>query len=369
MTISDEIASLLSEKEAFDNLVHLRERLEAARKSKDNQEDFFELLFTVHGSLFRDKIYRGAEQLLIQFWEKLGKDGSNRWRIARKLADHSRFLSDWGTGLRWAMLGYIDCILHKNPTPDEYMKAVFDAPQEQLEKLKEIAEEEGIENHPEEVLRRFIERDDTFLLAVATVNREFPISKPYLNKLCKHFMSFENHDPTQSTEQGNTLEYIASYLVSLIPGCAPRRNMLHHTGMGETDVVIHNLNRTPDIYTEMLGRTFMIECKNLKKNVGVAHVGYFLYRMHLRHHQSGLLFVRKNVTEGAQALIPRAFHEDNLLCIVITGDDIKKLSESENPSFWKLILKKQAEFTFGQQKRNKKRGKGQDSSSPPPDLS
>ncbi len=208
----------------------------------------------------------------------------------------------------------------------------------------------------EHAVREFIEQNTSFSTEIANIDREFPISKAYFATLVELYRA-ENSD---KNKKGQSLETLASYLMSLLPGCIPRRNLFDEDLVGETDILVHNLSPKPHLVTELLGRDFLIECKNTEQGVGVSDVGYFLYRMRLCHVKFGIIFSKTGITGSgtqnemaARALIRRAFHEDGNLCVIIDDTDLVELENNIHPSFWMMLLRKIEEFRFG---RSRTRG-------------
>ncbi|MCI0562084.1 MAG: hypothetical protein MN733_26655, partial [Nitrososphaera sp.] len=107
----------------------------------------------------------------------------------------------------------------------------------------------------------------------------------------------------------------------------------------------------------LLGRHFLVECKNWDESVGVRDVGYFLYRMRLTHCSFGVIFAKDNISGkkgkgeiAARSLIRRAFHEDGNTCVVLDRNDLEGLAKRET-TFWSMLLSKIELFRFGKAKK------------------
>ncbi|MCP4366912.1 MAG: hypothetical protein GY797_02175 [Deltaproteobacteria bacterium] len=326
---------------------------------------------------FKEKgLYSASEKLLLEWWNDFGvrqiqaKKRVYRAEIAYLLADLYWEAGDKGTAFRWAMHMQADDILgeHKDgggagkqtlttkfgmSTPAfEKLNCIA---QECLEEVKQSDDWARVEGFPEEVISRFAESDAGYSLAEASSSREFPVSKGYYQALLNRADSAKTND-----EKGKTLEDLAFYLMLLLPGCVPRKNMLAEKRIFESDIVVHNLSPSPNLTTDLLGRHFLIECKNKEnEKANVADVGYFLYRMKLTHTKFGIIFSRNDITgmkrdEAGYELVRRAYHEDDSLCVVIKNDDLEKLKTGKETYFWWMLLGKIEELRFGKPKSRKK---------------
>jgi hypothetical protein len=138
-----------------------------------------------------------------------------------------------------------------------------------------------------------------------------------------------------------------------VPGWLPRRNLLDKKLAFETDIVVRNLNQSSNLTADILGRHFIVECKNWEKPVGVRDIGYFLYRIRLTHATFGIIFSRDGITGSTDdemasySLIRKAFHEDGISCIVINEEDLARLGRGTS-SFWTMILEKMEASRFGE---------------------
>lgn len=131
-------------------------------------------------------------------------------------------------------------------------------------------------------------------------------------------------------------------------------NVVDSAGAFETDLVVRNVGERSTIDLDVFGRHFIAECKNWTTTVGVAHVGYFLYRLRLTQSIFGVLFAKSGITgddtptalKNARALIRRAFDQDGIACAVVAGADIDRLVEGET-TIVRLLLRKVEEIRFG----------------------
>src|SRR5690606_15446680 len=123
----------------------------------------------------------------------------------------------------------------------------------------------------------------------------------------------------------------------------------------EIDLVVRNLQPNANLMADILGRYFIVECKNWDKPVGSRDVGYFLNKIRQSHASFGVIFSREGITgdgdeeKAAKELTRRAFHEDKSVCIVISRSDLRRLQNGET-TFRTLLLELFEEFRFGRPK-------------------
>lgn len=278
-----------------------------------------------------------------------------------------RNLKDRGASFRWSLLTQAEDLLgeHKNGggTGKDLLILEFGLVQEHLQNLQKIATQniEIIKRNnnwsipeafSEDIVTKFIYRNPGYAVyfAMSTNVFEYKINKSYFNAMFQKV----NEDSSTPTEKGNNLEDFATYLFLLIPGLVPRRNILEETDAYETDIVVTNHTLNNNIISELLGRHFLVECKNWKDRVGVKDVGYFLLRMRLTHASFGILFAKNGITgdeeKAANSLIRKSFHEDGNICIVIDKEILVSLMET-SLTFWPLILEKVERIRFGVDRR------------------
>lgn len=206
---------------------------------------------------------------------------------------------------------------------------------------------------PEDGVRKFALNWPEFshLFSLSSSVREYPLCPAYFCSL----MDAIDATALSGKEKGDRLEDLASYLFLLIPSLVPRRNLLEETQAHETDIVVRNLGASSNLVSDLLGRHFLVECKNWENPLGVSCVGYFLYRMHLTHSRCGVIFAKSGITgDGAderasRSLIRKAFHEDGSICIVFNREDLRNLADGSQ-SFWSIILERMERIPFGRAK-------------------
>jgi len=325
---------------------------------------------------FRNQGYHSAsEKLLIEWWSILGqrqheiKKRVYRAETAFLLSNLYDAMGDAGMALRWAMLMQADDILGEHPegggagrqtltTRYGLSVVAFDelnqVAHECLAEVKKENDWSRPEGFAEEAICRFARGRAGYALADTTSTREFPVSPGYLQSLTEWVRIAKTSD-----EKGDALEALALYLLLLLPGCVPHKNVLAEQKIFETDVLVHNLSPVPTVVTELLGRQFLIECKNRKSEsnpdqnkVTVSEIGYFLYRMKLTHTKFGIIFSRDGFTgeddrTAGYELVRRAYHEDDIICIEISDCDLSDLATGKQQFFWWMLLNKIERLRFG----------------------
>lgn len=322
--------------------------------------------------LSRNGFVSAAQQLLFGWWNNVGtRQLAERTHIYRagnayKLTQLYLRQGDLGAALRWALLTQADDLLHEHGAGGgagrQWLRTIFGTSEAELGELKSIADDNlkiiksgnvGVSKtswFAEDIVVRFALKDIAFehFFSQPSSVREFPISLPYFRTLLDRVYA-----PAATTkEKGDALELAAAYLFLLIPGWFPSRNVLDENEGLETDIIISNLNPSSNLTAELLGRHFLVECKNWGNPVQVPDVGYFLHRMRLTHCNFGVIFAVRGITgkikgeTAARSLIRRAFHEDGNTCIVLDKDDLGILARGEI-EFWSLLLREMQRFRFG----------------------
>jgi hypothetical protein len=293
-------------------------------------------------------------------------DGQRIYRagLAMYLAKSYLTLRDRGASLRWALLTQADDLLGQHAAGGgagkQLLVSVLGLSSAALETLSGIATENlariGTDGwsvtsaYPEDVITKFAFRNPEYaqLFATASSEFEYPLNPAYFHSL----IAAASTEGLSTTEKGRKLEDLATYLFLLIPGLVPRRNILDETLASETDIVIRNLTPNSTVISDLLGRHFLVECKNWARPVSVQQVGYFLYRIRLTHASFGIMFAAHGITgnqaeeTAAHSLIRKAFHEDGTVCIVIDIDALNRLGEGYL-SLWSMILERIERVRFG----------------------
>jgi hypothetical protein len=311
-----------------------------------------------------------ATSILINGWNFLSSiqaaEGERIYRagLAMYLAKAYLRMKDKGAATRWALLTQADDLLGEHQggggAGRQLLLSALGVTQAGLDQLARIANENLAEvkaggwrirhAYPEDLVTKFAFRtpDHAQVFATPTFEFEYPLNAAYLTAL----ISAGNEEGISDQEKGRRFEDVATYLFILLPGLVPRRNVLEEDRGFETDIVVRDLTPNSTVVSELLGRHFLVECKSWAVPVGVADVGYFLYRIRITHARFGVLFARHGITgnehqqTAAHSLLRKAFHEDGTVCIVIEQDAIDSLANGEE-SAWAMILERIERLRFG----------------------
>jgi len=317
-----------------------------------------------------------AIALLTDGWNRFGRQQREakkriyRAGIAAYLVSTYSWLGDGGAALRWALNTQADDMLGEHPdgggAGKQWLLGPLGVSKQVVTDLNAIAARNietvrskygndwsSVLGFAENVVMRFALEKPEFgaLFARESSVQEFPLSEGYFSALLERVSV---HQAT-TADKGRSLEDLASYLFLLVHGWVPRRNLLGEDQSFETDIVVRNLSRASNLTAELLGRHFLVECKNWRKPVGVKDVGYFLYRMHLTHAGFGVILTKAGITgrkaneEAARGLVRRAFHEDGSICVVLDEADLRSMLDTQS-SFWSILLERIERVRFGVQR-------------------
>lgn len=321
----------------------------------------------------QNKFPSAATSILIEAWNRFSSiQGNEKQRIYRAgigmyLAKVYFSLGDKGAAFRWALLTQADDLLGEHPAGGgagrQMLHTILGMSDKALSELNQVALQnlDQIKNnhnndwsvpfaYAEDVITKFAFNKPEYsqLFAVTSEVSEFSLNKTYF---CSLLDKVNGNTPT-TKEKGDWLEDLATYLFLLIPGLVPRRNLLEENLVFETDIVVRNLNTNSNIFADLLGRHFLVECKNWETSVGVKDIGYFLYRIRLTHANFGVILAKRGVTgdeeqeKAAYGLIRKAFHEDGNICIVLNNDSLIRLGNGEL-SLWSVLLERVERIRFG----------------------
>ncbi len=326
--------------------------------------------------------FSASESLLLDWWN----DWSQRQRtqkkqaylagIAFKLTEHYLRVGDKGAACRWALHTQAADILGKHSegggAARQWLPTLFGVSGNYLQELDKIAKGclkeieqthrgdwSQAEGFPEEIVCRFAQTSGaSFAMANAVSACEFPLSGAYFQALLSRVDA--DYKRGEEGKKGDALENLAVYLSLLLPGCLPLRKVEDEAGVSEHDIVVHNLCDAGNLASELLGRHFLVECKNWGQAVGTRDVGYFLYRIRLTHARFGIMFASagisgEDITE-AKELVRRAYHEDGNICVVTDHQDLDSLSKGET-SFWWMLVEKIEALRFGKPSGHRKSSK------------
>ena len=200
--------------------------------------------------------------------------------------------------------------------------------------------------HAEYVLTRWYLARDVRRFDLSLAN-EHDLDAAVLQK----FIDNLTIDHASTKAAGDALEELAAYLVCHLTGCFPVRNA--STRDFENDLVVRNLSRHVSPALDILGRYYLVECKNWKDAVGSSHLSYFANRIRYGRASFGILFARSGISEGkggsvddATFMLHRAYHQDGVVMAVVDQSDLDALVTGRE-SVLQMLLRKHDEVRFG----------------------
>ena len=197
------------------------------------------------------------------------------------------------------------------------------------------------------VMQLSLEPEFTHLFSHTTSLTDFPIGRAYAISM---LVRIEN------TPEGRPLEELARYLIMLLAGWVPTKNLYHLRTEIDSDLVARYV-REPETISSANARSILVECKNIDRTLSVSGVGYFLYRMYLTQVKVGILFAKKNVSgcssakeisedKNAKHLIELAFQKDGSMIVVFDIEDLRELVMGRR-TMWSFIDSRIIERRFG----------------------
>jgi len=314
------------------------------------------------------KLQGAATNILKFLWDAYSKRQlkskkyNYRAYFAYKLGETYQKIGDHGSAIRWFLLAHIADLIsgHDKGLAGLMLEAFYGVNNAQMSDIKssmgEIPKDLGAdwsepEFFPEYALTTFVSRYSgaEFTLGRVTTANDFGVCPAFVGSMLKKLKKVEQ----DTQKKGDEFETLASYLFGTIPVCFTLRNVMPSTKTFENDIVITNRCPIPTAITEIFGRRILVECKNTVAKPNASVVGYFLYRMHLAKCKIGILFSDKDATgkadieaNAAQDLIRRAMHNDSLYCLIVSRNDIEKLSTGEQ-TVVSILSNKLDELRFG----------------------
>ena len=150
--------------------------------------------------------------------------------------------------------------------------------------------------------------------------------KEHYDELLKHFKEV-NTQPSSTSEKGNALEKLASYLLEISGNIFKViRNVRTNSNEIDQVITLNEKGRALCSYKLISPRfeMFLGECKNYNKKVGVTYVGKFYSLLQTTSITTGILFSYHGVTgnkwHDASGLIKKAYlqreHEHDRIAII-----------------------------------------------------
>ncbi|MBN2392713.1 MAG: hypothetical protein JXR84_18425 [Anaerolineae bacterium] len=315
-----------------------------------------------------------AAGLLTEVWNELGmhqRDLFSRTGTPRHIlrAGIGMYLgqtylrSDPGAAMWWLLHAHADDLLTPHPegggAARDMLRLDFGIKEATLQYMERCAKMNLDSNEQHKlfaehlVMQLSLEPEYSYLFSHPTSIVEFSIGSAYALTMI---------DVVNSSSAGEPMEELARYLMLLLAGWVPTKNVYFGRTRMDNDLIARYIQE-PEAISIAHGRAILAECKNTTSSMSVAQVGYFLYRMHLTQVKVGILFAKSNVSGSknrrkdgeesekryAQLLLDLAFQRDNVAAIVIDLKDIEAIANGEK-TVWGLIDSRITERRFGKAK-------------------
>jgi hypothetical protein len=159
-------------------------------------------------------------------------------------------------------------------------------------------------------------------LPEAQESLHYQISKIYFHHLIDHL----------GDKTGKSLELLADYLLSCIPGCRTARAARSHST--DYDIVCSIDGVDVDFRSE-LGRYFVCECKDWSKGANFSTIAKFCRVLDSIKAKFGILFSQSGVSGKGKAIdaereLIKVFQDRGMVIIVIDQNDLKRIEEGAN---------------------------------------
>ena len=132
---------------------------------------------------------------------------------------------------------------------------------------------------------------------------------------------------------GKTMELLADYVLSCMPGCRTTRRK--RSGSTDYDVVCSMEGMDVDFRSE-LGRYFVCECKDLKKNrVDMTMMAKFCRVLDSTKARFGIIFTTQGIsgegkTKDAEREQLKVFQDRGMVIVVVNRTDIEQVADGAN---------------------------------------
>ncbi len=157
----------------------------------------------------------------------------------------------------------------------------------------------------------------------------------------------ETERKSNRNELGYILEVLSAYLFFTIGKFEVSSNI--KTIHAEHDLRIRNLI-ADDPILELLGRYILVECKNWNKKVNSTLIKKFITNVRFSRCDTGVIIAKKNLTgtknkDSAWYVVRAEYHKDNVVIIVLTLNDLKKIAE-EDTNLLEILKMKYEQIRF-----------------------
>jgi hypothetical protein len=267
-----------------------------------------------------------------------------------------------GAAIWWLLHAHADDLLgrhaEKGGAAKDMLRLIFGVDKGAFDYMERCAEENLSNNQTHTlfaehvVMQLSLRHEYSSLFSYPTSLVEFPIGRAYAAAMLSR---------VKEKPEGEPLEELARYLMLLLAGWVPTKNVYHARTRMDSDLIARYM-REPEAISSAHSRAILAECKNIDNTLSVSDTGYFLYRMYLHQVNVGILFARKNVSgrsssdevaqdRNAKHLLNLAFQRDGTAVVVIDLEDIRELVDGTK-TFWSLIDGRIVERRFGKASAN-----------------
>ncbi len=314
-----------------------------------------------------------ATEILTELWNELGRhqctlnyETATPRHICR--AGVGMYLGqiylqgELGAAIWWLLHAHVDDLLDRHPekggAAKDMLRLIFGVDKGAFDYMEECVEQNLSSNETHTlfaehvVMQLSLRHEYSRLFSYPTSLVEFPIGRAYAATMLSR---------VEKQPEGKPLEELARYLMLLLAGWVPTKNVYADRTRMDSDLIARYM-REPEAISSAHSRAILAECKNINHTLSVSDTGYFLYRMHFHRVNVGILFARKNVSgcsskdEEAQGryakhLLKLAFQRDGTAVVVIDLEDIQELVNGTK-MFWPLIDSRIMEGRFGKASAN-----------------
>jgi hypothetical protein len=236
-------------------------------------------------------------------------DGLNPRRIGRPTAAFNLALlrrgnDEHSSALRWTLLAFIDDVRmgQLKGGAREYLRSVMGVPKNDLDALQSLAAQSTVpplsdaftptlEALPEFILTKFLCQTNTAQLFTMTGNRiEHELNPAFMDALIA-----KTDEKIGDKYAGTHLEFLAAYLMSLLPNYQPKISLQAAGSAHQSDVIARPLAHARPIVSDHVG-SVLVECKNWDSRVGTPEVGYLNTRMIVTGCRLGIALSREGAS-------------------------------------------------------------------------
>jgi len=267
-----------------------------------------------------------------------------------------------GAAIWWLLHAHADDLLDRHPekggAAKDILRLIFGVDNGAFDYMERCAEGDLNSSQMHRlfaehvVMQLSLRHEYSNLFSYPTSLVEFPIGRAYSATMLSR---------VEKEPKGEPLEELARYLMLLLAGWVPTKNVYHARTRIDSDLIARYM-REPESISSAHSRAILAECKNINNTLSVSDTGYFLYRMYLHQVSVGILFARKNVSgqrssekkaqdQNAKALLDLAFQRDGTAVVVIDLEDIRELVHGTK-TLWSLIDSRIVERRFGKASAN-----------------